>query len=116
MRAGRFWNRTDSRCRSPPRRAPEANEHRGPPAFNSFGTLRLRYSLRRGRSAGVLVGLFAVALEIFVGSSRGSAARPATDSVGILYVGCHGPSRSARKIMARGIWIRARVYVCRLGD
>src|ERR1700680_2391547 len=116
MLAGRFWNRTDSRCRPSRVRAPEANEPRGAAAFDPPLTLLLSHSLRCGRAAGVLAGLFAMALEILVGSGRGSAARPASHGPGILYVARNGPSRTAGKIVARGVWARTGFYVCRLGD
>src|SRR5260370_41607574 len=116
MRAGRFSKITDSRCRLLLERVPRANEHRSASAFDTFGALCRIHSFCRGRAAGVLAGLLAMALEIFVGSSRGSAARSATGRVGILHVARHGAARSARKVMACRLLARGGVYVFVLGD
>src|SRR4029077_10982687 len=103
MPAGRFWNLTVSHCPPPLKRAPRANELRSAPPVHPFGTLCLRYSFCCGRAAGLLAGLFEMALEIPTGSGRGSAARPASNRIGILYVARHGPSRTVGKIVARGV-------------
>src|SRR5258708_25531885 len=116
MRAGRFSKIPDSRCRLLLERVPRANEYRSASPFDTFGALCLIHSVWRGRAAGLLARLFTMALEILVGSSRGSAACPTANRAGILYVARHGAAGTAGKIVARGIWARAGVYVCRLGD
>src|SRR5258708_17550716 len=103
MRAGRFSKIPDSRCRLLLERVPRANEHRSASPFDTFGALCLIHSFCRGRAAGLLARLFTMALEILVGSSRGSAACSTANPAGILYVSRLGAAGAAWINLGRGL-------------